>query len=297
MMADTGRSVLLVVNRDKPEAEPVTHRLVDAITAHGTLLGQIDAGNGSLPEIAEDADLIVVLGGDGTLLGEGRRFAGLDVPLLGVNLGRLGFLAEFDVGEVEQQAAVLFGSGPLVRRDMPMLCAEMIEPDGTARMVGIAMNEAVITAGPPYRVIELSISIDGSIGPVVRGDGLILSTALGSTAYTVSAGGPIVHPGTDAFVITPIAAHSLAFRPIVIPASCTVELDLVRLNDDGRSGGTTLVLDGQNHERIYAGQRVRLRRHNKSITLIDNPNGSYWRTLIDKLHWAKPPAISGDRQA
>ncbi|MEO1715485.1 MAG: NAD(+)/NADH kinase [Planctomycetota bacterium] len=157
-------------------------------------------------------------------------------------------------------------------------------------VVGHALNEAVVTAGPPYRVIELGITIEGEPGPAVRGDGIIVSTSLGSTAYNVSAGGPIVHPGVDATLITPIAAHSLAFRPIAVPGASAIELAPTQLNDDG-DDGTTLVLDGQIQRRIHSGERVSITRSDQAVQLVTNTAGSYWRTLIDKLHWAKPPAI------
>ncbi len=162
--------------------------------------------------------------------------------------------------------------------------------NGSHAFVGHALNEAVVTAGPPYRVIELCIVINGEPGPSVRGDGVIVSTALGSTAYNVSAGGPIVHPGVDATLITPIAAHSLAFRPIAVPGDSTIEIVPTQLNNRGEAG-TTLVLDGQIQRRIHAGQRVRIARSDQAVKLVTNTESVYWRTLIDKLHWAKPPAL------
>lgn len=265
--------------------------LQQLIADHGTLAGSIetngDTGEHTPPE-AEHADLIAVIGGDGTLLAQSRRFAALGTPVLGINAGKLGFLAEFTLEDARSQAPHLFGSGELSLRRVPMLKVELV--DGAAETIGHALNEAVVTAGPPYRVIELGITIDGVPGPAVRGDGVIVSTALGSTAYNVSAGGPICHPAIDASLITPIAAHSLAFRPIAVPGNSTIELTPTQLNDDG-DDGTTLVLDGQIQRRIREGQRVRISRSEQAVSLVTNANGSYWRTLIDKLHWAKPPAM------
>ena len=216
------------------------------------------------------------------------RFGPLGTAVRGVNAGKVGVLAEFTLEEIGCHAADTLGAGALATRRGPMLTVELL--DGTTELVGHALNEAVVTAGPPYRVIELCVAIDGEQGPAVRGDGLIISTSLGSTAYNVSAGGPIVHPGVDATLITPIAAHSLAFRPIAVPGSSQIELTPTQLNSEG-DDGTTLVLDGQIHRRIHVDQRVRVSRSEQSVSLVTNPDGSYWRTLVDKLHWARPPAL------
>jgi len=290
-MTGSRRSTLLVVNTNKPDADRASRELEKLINQHGSLVGQIPAANGAISNEAKNADLIVVLGGDGTLLGEGRRFAGSGIPVLGVNVGKLGFLAEFDLDAVRTQAENLFGSGDLTTRSVPLLSVEICNSDGSAVHVGNAMNEAVVTAGPPFRVIELGIKIDGTRGPVARGDGLIVSTSLGSTAYNVSAGGPIIHPLVDATVITPIAAHSLAFRPIAVPGTSLIELDPIQINDEA-TGGTTLVLDGQIQHRITKGQSVRINRADQSVELVVNQNGNYWHTLVSKLHWAKQPTFS-----
>lgn len=289
-MAETRRSTLLVVNPDKPHADKAALELIALIEQHGRLIAQIPSGDEPLPSGAEGADLIVVIGGDGTLLGESRRFAGRSVPVLGVNIGKLGFLAEFDLESVREQAESLFGRGQLRTREVSMLRAQIRTCTGCLEHVGVAMNEAVVTAGPPYRVIELGIRINGSPGPVVRGDGIIVSTAVGSTAYNVSAGGPIVHPLVDTTVITPIAAHSLAFRPIAVPGTSSIEISPIRINDEEASGGTTLVLDGQIQRRIMPDERVLVTRSAETLRLVINPANNYWRTLADKLHWAKPPA-------
>ncbi|GAB5496162.1 MAG: NAD(+)/NADH kinase [Phycisphaerales bacterium] len=292
-MTVSKRSTLLVVNADKPDAQEASKELAALITEHGVLLGQVPSANGKLPDEAKNAELIVVLGGDGTLLGEGRRFAGGSAPLLGVNVGKLGFLAEFDLAAIRDQAATLFGAGDLRTRSVPLLDVEITDGNGDSQFVGSAMNEAVVTAGPPYRVIELGIRINGTKGPAVRGDGLIVSTSLGSTAYNVSAGGPIVHPMVDATVITPIAAHSLAFRPIAVPGDSVIELDPIQINESDTEG-TTLVLDGQIQRRITGDQRVRITRASRAVELVVNQNGDYWDTLVGKLHWGKQPTY-GDQ--
>ena len=283
-----GRSVLLVVNRDKPEADAAAQRIERTIARHGRLVATIDTDDA--PPDGSGVDLIVVLGGDGTLLSESRRTTALNAPLLGVNFGKLGFMAEFDESALTDQAAELFGSGTLQFRDARLLQVTVTR-GGDRCFDGTALNEAVVTAGPPYRMIELCLRIDGRTGPIVSGDGLIVSTPLGSTAYNLSAGGPIIAPGVDAMAITPIAAHTLAFRPIAVPGSSVVELELLRVNSDGNGEGTTLVLDGQLHEPLREGDRVRVARHGRTVRLVQNPRTGYWSTLTNKLNWAARPAL------
>jgi NAD+ kinase len=142
-------------------------------------------------------------------------------------------------------------------------------------------------------MITIDIRIDGVEGPVVTGDGLIVSTPIGSTAYNASAGGAIISPDVAAMALTPLAAQSLAFRPVVIPAHSVIELKLERANDNqaipGLSGGTSLVLDGQVARRLHAGQTVTIRQHDRAAKFVRNPHGSYWTTLIRKMRWAAPP--------
>jgi len=166
-----------------------------------------------------------------------------------------------------------------------------------ARFSGMAMNEALITAGPPYRLITLSLSIDGLAGPTISGDGVIISSPLGSTAYNLSAGGPILAPAVDGFAITPIAAHSLSVRPVVVPGSSRIEVKAVRVNEELEFSnprlGTTLVLDGQVQVPIGAGDRVVISRHEHSIRFVKNPTSDYWSRLIGKLNWAVAPKLNG----
>lgn len=305
-----GRSVLLLVNTDKPDVVAAAPEVRSLIERYGRIVAELEADNTQLHERqAAGADLIVVLGGDGTLIAQMRRCVGLGLPMLGVKLGRLGFVAEFDLPDLRAQAADLFNGRPLVVQDRPMLRVlvngadgradhsplESLSPDAGAPSLSagsLALNDAVITAGPPYRMIALTMSIDGQPGPQVAGDGLIVATPMGSTAYNVSAGGPIISPEVSAMVVTPIAPHSLSFRPVVVPGSGTIELTLDRVNDqpdlDGPAGGTCLVLDGQMALRLHAGQKVIIRQHSRHAHFVRNPRSSYWRTLIDKMRWGAP---------
>jgi NAD+ kinase len=286
------RSALLVVNARKPRAVAASDEVRSLIERHGSLVGQVDSagladfiGAGK----AGEPDLIVVLGGDGTILSASRATLGLSAPLLGINTGKVGFMAGYELGAFRRDAAgLLEGSSDLVINEHRTLDGRVVGADGAERYRATAVNELVVTAGPPYRMITLDLRIDGEAGPTVSGDGLILSTPLGSTAYNISAGGPIVAPGVDASVITPIAAHSLSFRPIVLHAGVPVDI-LVRSVNATEEAGTTLLVDGQGHHRLGEGDTVRIRLGARTVRFVSDPRVSYWRTLLGKMHWASTP--------
>lgn len=286
------RSVLLVFDPGNAEARQAGRKVRELIERHGRFAGESPSRDAAVAPEAAHADLIVVLGGDGTLLAQARRFVHAGKPLLGVNLGRLGFMAEFDLQTLERAASEIFGQGPIRTHTLGMLSASVTSAgEREPRFTGLALNEAAITAGFPFRMIELAMTIDGERGPIASGDGLIISTPTGSTAYNVSAGGPIVAPGVAALTITPIAAHTLSFRPIVVPADSTIELDTHRVNNDQPVGGTTLVLDGQVQTPLRLGDRIRLTGGERRVSFVRNPDIGFWETVIKKLHWAAQPRL------
>ncbi len=275
--------VLLVADRTRSGIPAVLSTVEPVIERHAGEITRIDPDQ-PLPEAA--FDVAVVLGGDGTILGQARRLASRGTPIAGVNVGRLGFLAEFDAeGFAGAADRVLGPAPPIVER---MTLEIRVEPPGEelAEDEGwtLALNDCVVTAGAPFRMIELGIDFNGHGGPHLSGDGLIVSTPTGSTAYNVSAGGPIVHPTCDALVITPLAVHSLAFRPVVAGANETIAVTAVRVNE-----GTTLVIDGQLTRRLRVGERVRLRRGGPRVRLIHDPRAEFWSTVVRKMRWATGP--------
>ncbi len=287
------RSVLLVVNPRKPRAVAASSEVRGLIQRHGRLIDQVDSiglseALRSLSDTSQRPDLVVVLGGDGTILSASRACIALGAPLLGINTGKVGFMAGYELGAFRQQAAGLLGDGPLRINEHRTLDGTVVGSDGSVRYSATAVNELVVTAGPPYRMITLDLSIDGQPGPRVSGDGLIVSTPLGSTAYNISAGGPIVAPGVDACVITPIAAHSLSFRPIVLHAEIPVDIGVRSVNAT-EEAGTTLLIDGQGHHRLLEGDTVRIRPGARTVRFVSDPGVSYWRTLLGKMHWASTP--------
>lgn len=291
------RAFLLVANTEKPEVLEALPRVRTLLRRCGTIVAETGGEMDPAPSAVDATNLVVVLGGDGTLLAQVRRFAGRGIPVLGVNFGKLGFLAEFDLEALERQATALFADGPLPLRRRMLIQVEVHRPGGRSPIfAATAANEAVITAGPPYRMISLALSIDDQPGPQVSGDGMIVSTPLGSTAYNVAAGGPIVSPDVDALVLTPLAPQSLAFRPIVAPGSSRVALRVLRANQgQGEALGTTLALDGQALFGLQEADNVLLRRDERTIDLVINRETSYWQTLIRKMHWASSPGMPSPR--
>jgi NAD+ kinase len=290
-----GRRTVLLVNRSKPEVLAALDEVRALIRRGGGEIHEEHSTDDGPIARAGEAALLVVLGGDGTLLSQARRVVGLRLPFMGVNFGKLGFMAEFDMDALRHQHSSLFGDAPLQLTSRVMMQVS-INRQGkhphTAPL--LALNDAVVTAGPPYRMIEVGISIDGEDGPVVEGDGLLVSTPTGSTAYNASAGGPILAPEVEGMVLTPIAAHSLSFRPVVVSSESRIELTLNRVNSGDKAwcgpGGTTLVLDGQVGVRLEEGDHIHIAMHPERVHFVRNPQRRYWQTLLTKMHWAVRPS-------
>jgi len=288
------RAVVLITNRQKPNAVAVVDEIRCLIEKHGTLVKELNSRDeDGLPE-ANEVDLVIALGGDGTILSAARKCLTLRAPLLGVNTGKVGFMAGYELDSFRKNAHELLGdsSKPLVTHPVTPLHGVVRTKSGSPRHSSFALNEFVVSAGPPFRMITLDISVDQNPGPTVSGDGLIVSTPLGSTAYNVSAGGPIVAPGVNAMVITPIAAHSLSFRPIVIPAHSDVEVCVTSANAI-ESSGTTLIIDGQVSHRLDEGDSLRVTAAKEQVEFVLDPDISYWQTLLEKMHWASEPNSVG----
>ena len=280
------RRALLIANREKPGVDAALHEVRSLIERHGVLAGEFTEQEDAT---APEADIVIVLGGDGTLLTQARRYAERGTPVLGVNFGKVGFLAEFDMAALRAHAKAIMGDGALPLGERMLMRIDVVRA-GKVVSSGIAANECVVTAGPPFRMIGLDFVIDGERGPRLTGDGVIVASPTGSTAYNASAGGPILTPSLHAFVITPLAPHSLSFRSIVLPAESRIELRVSRANEDaGGESGTALVLDGETLGSLRDGDVVRLTRSPHTLTLVSNPETGYWRTLIGKMHWALAP--------
>jgi NAD+ kinase len=233
-------------------------------------------------EMLEEADFAVVFGGDGTILSAARQLSQCNVPVVGVNLGKLGFLAEFSVEELKKLFGRIIKREALIEKRMMLNCRVL--RDGVERFCSSAVNDVFVTSGPPFRMVEFKILVDGQPLAGCVSDGLVICTPTGSTAYSLSAGGPILSGDMEAMVVTPICPHSLSFRPIVINATSKVEVLGIRVNE-----GTTVSTDGQLSCQLSIDDVVRVERHKSDFLVVNNPLRTQWDTLATKLRWAEKP--------
>jgi NAD+ kinase len=234
----------------------------------------------SREQVATASDLLLVLGGDGTLLAAARVAAPRGIPILPINMGSLGFLTSFMLDELYHALEDIL-AGRVIVSERVMLHAELERRDKILDKQTV-LNEVVINKGALARMIELELSIDGDFVCRYRADGLIVASPTGSTAYSLSAGGPIVHPSVESFIITPICPHTLSDRPVVIADTSIVDVKL--------SAGTEsvfLTLDGQKGIPLQATDRVRVSRAHQRLKLIQTPNKSYFDILRSKLKWGE----------
>jgi NAD+ kinase len=233
-------------------------------------------------DVLKGADFAIVFGGDGTILSAARSLSENNVPVIGVNVGRLGFLAEFSLEEVKNLFDRLTTEKKLIEKRMMLKCT--VTSRGSEKLVATAINDVVITAGPNFNMVDLKITVRGQSLADCIGDGLIISTPTGSTAYNLSAGGPILSANLSAIVITPLSPHTLSFRPIVIDADNKIEIYPQRINE-----GTTVILDGQILSSLKSEDVVTVERHSGSFLVVNNPLRTQWDTLAGKLSWAQKP--------
>jgi NAD+ kinase len=231
------------------------------------------------------ADLALVLGGDGAILRAVRQMGYRQVPVLGVNLGKLGFLADLTPAEVREVFPRVLRGEFRVAHHIMFEClveelAEGTSPEVVASQTYLGLNEATILTGPPFHMVELDLDIDEDQAARYAGDGLIISTPVGSTAHSLSAGGPILGQSLEAFVITPICPHTLTVRPLVDSARKLYTVHLRRIGP-----GTTLLIDGQITIPLTVRHRVRVRRAGVTFQLVKVPGHSYYHVLRDKLSW------------
>jgi NAD+ kinase len=230
-------------------------------------------------EIGARADLVVVQGGDGSMLNAARNLAGRDVSLVGVNQGRLGFMTDIASSKMlDAIAEILAGRHAVEERTM--LAAE-VRRDGAVTFAALALNDAVVNKGSVGRLIEFVVNIDGEFVYDLRADGLIVATPTGSTAYALSSGGPIMQPGVPGFALVPTSPHTLSNRPIMISDRSAIEISLKR------GGDARLHFDGQLQCDLQEGDRVVIRRAEHTIKFVHPPGYSYFAMLREKLHWSE----------
>ena len=233
-------------------------------------------GRGDLPA---QVDFIIVLGGDGTLLSMARAVGDLGTPILGVNLGGLGFLTATTLEEM-LPALDAYLAGQLVVEERMMLAARVRRQAETAGQL-FALNDVVITKSAMSRIIDFNVAVDGELAIAYRADGLIVATPTGSTAYSLSAGGPILFPTMDALVLTPICSHTLTNRPIVLPGTQRIEVTLMTSQD------VMLTVDGQVGLALREHDTVEIRRASSRIQLVRVPQKHFFSVLRTKLKWGE----------
>jgi NAD+ kinase len=230
-----------------------------------------------LAGIGRHCDLGLVVGGDGTMLGIGRQLARHGLPLIGINQGRLGFITDIPLGQYQNVLAPML-AGEYEEDRRPLMHARVVR-DGHAVFDALAMNDVVVNRGATSGMVELRVEVDGHFVANQRADGLIVASPTGSTAYALSAGGPMLHPSIPGWVLVPIAPHTLSNRPIVLPDSAEIAIELVA----GRDASANF--DMQSLASLLHGDRITVRRSEHKVRFLHPRGWSYFDTLRKKLHW------------
>ncbi len=269
-------------------AEPL-RSLADFLVDHGcTVLveretaaqnGVLEFTMADLGGIGAQADLAIVLGGDGSMLSSARALAPSGVPLVGINQGRLGFMTDIALGAMLEQVGGILEGGYMIEA-RTMLHAQVVRADQAADG-SLALNDVVLSKGGTARLIELIVHIDGQFVYDLRSDGLIVATPTGSTAYALSSNGPILQPNVPGLVLVPICPHTLSNRPIAVSEHCTIEITVRRAAD------ARLHVDGQPRVELTEGDKVVVRRSEHTAKLVHPAGYSYYAMLREKLHWSE----------
>jgi NAD+ kinase len=284
---DTLARIGLIANFEKPSSRSVVLTAADSIArANRFLAAEAETARvaglkcevfPNAATLARQVDLLLVFGGDGTMLRAVREIDGSQAPILGINVGRLGFLTAVSSRDLPSALEKLW-QNDFVIETRPLIEAEGRTHDGTLRMS--ALNDIVISRGAVSRLIELNVSVNGKPLTRYRGDGLIVSSPTGSTAYSLSAGGPIISPGADVFAITPICAHALSNRAVILSLS-----SVIRVEVSGKEMETIVAADGQLQAKLAAGDVVTVRRSRRKVRLLHLGETSFFATIRQKLHW------------
>jgi len=279
------QTLAIVAKRDKPEAVALAAQIREryphlTVLADRTLAHELGWPRVDDRELVSRADLMVVLGGDGTLIYAARLLGGRGVPILGVNLGSLGFMTEVPVDELYPMLERVLAGRFQVDSRMKLTCR--LIRGGRVLIEDEVLNDVVINKGALARIADHETSIDGVPITTYKSDGVILATPTGSTAYSLSAGGPIVHPSVDCTVLSPICSHALTQRSIVVPAD-----RIIRVTLRSETADTYLTIDGQTGHGLQGGDCIEVVRSPNRVDLVRNPNVAYFSILRQKLHWGE----------
>jgi NAD+ kinase len=279
------RTVGVVLRERSPEIQSALGRLTRWLEARSVDMVLVRPAESALRTPQRELDLVIALGGDGTLLRAARSVMGKDIPVLGVNLGRLGFLTALPDAELETGLGAVFDGEATL--DYRFALRGRIERAGEAGADNLfALNDIVVHTSGVARVTPLTLEVGGPNGSweevgSFSADGVILATPTGSTAYSMSAGGPIISPGVDCVVVTPICPHSLAVRPLVLPASSEI-----RVSSPHPASNHQVTVDGQVERSLAPTEGVVVARETKPVALVRLPGQTFFKTMRQKLNWA-----------
>jgi NAD+ kinase len=235
-----------------------------------------------IDDFAGKIDIVVVIGGDGTLLGLGRRVAGLNIPIIGINMGRLGYMTDIPLNDIEIHLPAMLNGA--YESDTRTLLESQVIRNGSPAHQGNALNDVVVNRSSRSGMVELAVEVNGSFMYNQRSDGLIVATPTGSTAYSLSAGGPILHPRLAGIVLAPVSPHALSNRPIVLPDDALISIEIAGGRD------VTVHFDMQTLAILQTGDRVTVKKSAQTVILLHPVGHSEYRTLREKLHWNEYPS-------
>jgi NAD+ kinase len=288
---------VIIGNPEKPSTPEAIDRIAALLKDRAEIVGKDLTRHLNTACQADDVDFFLVVGGDGTLLGAARALHQREVPIVGIHLGHLGFLTAFTEDEFPLHVdALLSGNLPVSRRATLECCIQRGDGSAEANLAtpgvvyedfsSFAINECSLQAGAPFKVIRMLLYINGEPMLRVEGDGLLVATPGGSTAYNLSAGGPLVDPTVKAIILTPLNPHSITHKPAVVEQSSVIEVLAERVN-----AGTTCLLDGQIPTPIRDGDRIVIKLGRHELLLGRNPAIGDWQALQDRLHWGRMPML------
>lgn len=276
MAKPTRARALILTDGSRPEMRATVDRLRPTIEKYLDVAGVSLDFAGTLD--TAKVDLVIVFGGDGSILRAARQMGHEQRPVLGVNLGRLGFLAALQPDHLDDALPQIAAEAHRIHQHLMFECTHLRGGGPVSQVLGL--NEAEVLAGEPFTILDVQLYIDGELVTTYSCDGLIVSTPIGSTAHNLSAGGPILRNNLQAFVVSPISAHTLTNRPVVDSADRVLEIAVSKPNE-----GTTLMVDGRAIGKLEAADRVRIVRSNAMFQTVEVRGHSYYRTLREKLGW------------
>jgi len=294
-MLNTFQTIALIGKYQNPEVAESVMQVADFLKARGLEVwieedtaSSICERSGfplvSYEDISSRCDLAIVLGGDGSLLNAARRLADTDVPLIGVNRGRVGFLTDIGREDAVSRIGEIL-DGRFIEEQRFMLESEVLRGEECV-FRSMSLNDVVLNKGDMGRLIEFDLRIDGEYVYTQRSDGMIVATPTGSTAYALSANGPILHPSIRGIAVVPLCPHALTARPVTLPDSCRIEIRLLPPHD------ARVHFDGHSRYELGPGDRIRVVRSSNSVRLLHPTDYSYFAMLREKLHWSAVPSMS-----